>query len=91
MIQEITQSNYLGVRCSRCEERIPVPRRAAALYEELKHGEVSDGQEVKSRAFMLRCKACNEEGVYEIKEMQEFEGTPRVRTSKTQQADVTAW
>jgi ribosomal protein S27E len=91
VIQEITQSHYLGVLCSRCEERIPVPRRAAVLYEELKRGEVSDGQEVKSRAFTLRCKACNEEGVYEIKEMQEFEGTPRARTSKTQQADVTAW
>jgi hypothetical protein len=91
VIQEITRSHYLGVLCSRCEERIPVPRRAAVLYEEVKRGEVSDGQEVKSRAFTLRCKACNEEGVYEIKEMQEIEGTPRARTSKTQHVGVTAW
>jgi hypothetical protein len=90
MIQEITQSHYLGVLCSRCEERIPVPRRAAVLYEELKRGEVSENQDVKSRAFTLRCKACNEEGVYEIKETQEFEGIPRARASKTQQTDLTA-
>ena len=91
MIQEITQSHYLGVPCSRCEERIPVPRWAAVLYEELKRGEVSEGQDVKSRAFTLRCKACNEEGVYQIKEVQEFEGMPRVRASKAENADLTAW
>lgn len=90
MIQEITQSHYLGVLCSRCEERIPVPRRAAVLYEELKRGAVSDGQDVKSRAFTLRCKACNEEGIYENKEIQEFEGIPRVRASKAEHADLGA-
>src|ERR1700723_681995 len=67
MIQEITQSHYCGVLCSRCEERIPVPKRSAELYEELKHGEVSVDQDAKSRAFTLRCKVCNEEGVYGLK------------------------
>ena len=57
MIQEIVQARYRGVLCSRCKERIPVPKRVSVLYEELKHGEATDGQDVKSRAFTLRCKA----------------------------------
>jgi hypothetical protein len=27
MIQEMTRSHYWGVLCSRCKERIPVPKR----------------------------------------------------------------
>jgi hypothetical protein len=91
VIQEITQSRYLAVLCSRCEERLPVPRGAAVLYDELKRGEVSEGQDVQSRAFTPWCKACKEEGVYEIKEIQEFEGIPRVRASKAEHGDLTAW
>lgn len=86
MIQEITQRHYVGVLCSRCTERIPAPNRAAVLYEELKHGEVSDGQDAESRAFTLRCRVCNEEGVYGFKEIQEFEGAPRMRISERKRA-----
>jgi len=82
MIQEITQAQYLGVLCSRCNARIPAPKKTAELYEEIKHGEVSEGQDVKSRAFTLRCKACNEEGVYAMEAIREFEGLPRVRAEK---------
>ncbi len=82
MIQELTQANYLGVLCSRCEERIAAPKKAAALYEELKNGETSEGQDSISRAFTLRCKVCNEEGVYAIEAIREFEGPPRVRAEK---------
>lgn len=79
MIHEITQRHYWGVRCSRCTERIPVPKRAADLYEELTHGEASEGQGAKSCAFTLRCKVCDEEGVYGVLEIQEFEWPPRIR------------
>jgi hypothetical protein len=82
MNQEITQRHYLGVLCSRCKERIPAPKRAAVLYEELKHGEVSDSQDARSRAFTLRCRVCDEEGVYGFTEIREFEGPPRVRISE---------
>jgi hypothetical protein len=82
MIQEITQSHYWGVFCSRCKERIPIPRTTSVLYEELKRGEVSEGQDAKSRAFALRCKVCNEESVYGVKEILEFAGSPRTRTSE---------
>jgi len=82
MIQEIRHVNYLGVLCSRCYARIPAPRKAVVLYEEVKHGEASEVQDSISRAFTLRCKACDEEGVYAMEAMQEFEGPPRVRSSE---------
>jgi hypothetical protein len=86
MIQEITRSNYLGVLCSRCNERIPVPTKTALLYEEPGQSKVSNSHDAKSRAFTLRCKACNEEGVYAVKEIQEFEGPPRVRALNSRRA-----
>jgi hypothetical protein len=58
------------------------------LYEELKRGEVSEGQDAKSRAFTLRCKVCNEESVYGVKEILEFEGPPRIRTSERKRAST---
>jgi L-lactate utilization protein LutB len=82
MIQELTRSHYAGVLCSRCKEAIPVPHRLAALHEELQRDEVTERQDLKSRAFALRCKACDEESVYGIKEVREFEGSPRVRKVK---------
>ena len=54
----------------------------AAFYEELKHSDVSENQDAKSRAFTLRCKACNEEGVYAMEAIREFEGMPRARAEK---------
>jgi L-lactate utilization protein LutB len=86
MIQEMTRAHYLGVLCSRCNERIPVPTKTALLYEELKQGEVSEGQEPVNRAMTLRCKACDEESVYGSNEILEFEGSPRVRTSERTRA-----
>lgn len=86
MIQELTKGQYPGVLCSRCKEPIPVPKRVAVLYEEMKRGELTDREDVKSSAITLRCKICNEEGVYAVKEIQEFEGPPRVRTSERKRA-----
>jgi hypothetical protein len=79
MIQEMAQPQYLGVLCSRCKEPIAVPKRAAILFEELKQGNVTDGQDVKARALILRCKACDGESVYEVREIREFDGWPRTR------------
>ena len=82
MIQETTRSHYLGVLCSRCEAPIAAPRKAAAVYRELKDGETKEGQDSISRAFTLRCKVCNEEGVCVIEAIREFEGLPRARPEK---------
>jgi hypothetical protein len=80
MIQETTQSKYPGVLCSRCKEPIPVPKRIAVLYDEVKRAKLTDREDVKSGAFTLRCKACNEDSVYGTDEIREFDGPPRVRS-----------
>lgn len=77
MIQEAAQT-YPGVLCSHCKATTPVSSKTARLYEELKQVNPDDS---KPRAFTLRCKACNSEGVYDVKVIQEFEGTPRKRAS----------
>jgi hypothetical protein len=86
MIQEMIQPHYLGVPCSRCKQPIAVPKRAAILFEELQQGTVIDGQDEKARALTLRCKACDGEGVYGFKQIQEFQGAPRVRGEKRKSA-----
>jgi ribosomal protein S27E len=83
MIQEATQSRYLGVQCSRCEEPIPIPKRAAVLYERLQLGDLKDAQEVSTNAFTIRCKACDEESVYSVDKIRELEGPARTRKSKS--------
>ena len=86
MILDVKKNRYLGVLCFRCKERIPVPKRTAVVYEGLKRGETSDGKQEGSYSFTLRCKACDEESVYAVEEIGEFEGTPRVRTQKSKSA-----
>jgi hypothetical protein len=86
MIQEITQSRYLGVLCSRCQERIPVTKRAAALYLRLQQGTLSDTEELSTTAFTIRCKACDEESVFGVDKVREFEGPARTRRSKAAKA-----
>lgn len=88
MIHEITQRHYWRVLCSRCTERIPVPKRAAVLYDELTNGEVSGGQDNKSREFTLRCKVCDQESVYGVVETQGFEWPPKVRTFEGKRANT---
>jgi DNA-binding NarL/FixJ family response regulator len=36
-------------------------------------------QHCPDRGFSVRCKVCNEEAVYGVNQVQEFEGTPRAR------------
>jgi hypothetical protein len=74
MIQEATTQHYLGVLCSRCKVEIPVPPRIAMRQLTSK----SD-QDTQPRGFSVRCKVCNEEAVYGVNQIQEFEGTPRTR------------
>ena len=76
MIQEAGTQHYLGVLCSRCKVEIPVPPRIAMRQLTSK----SD-QDTQPRGFSVRCKVCNEEAVYGVNQIQEFEGTPRIRVS----------
>jgi len=73
MIAE-TKRNYRGVLCNRCNEPIPVPSKVISLQDEIEQRNTGT-----RGAFALRCKLCEYEGVYAIKDIQQFDGNPRGR------------
>jgi hypothetical protein len=74
VIQETKKGHYRGVRCSRCREPIPVSEKVASLRSGLNFEEAN-----AVRAFALRCRSCQEEGVYAVDQTQDFEGEPKPR------------
>jgi hypothetical protein len=80
VIQESKKSHYRGVRCSRCREPIPVSEKVASLQPGLNLEETN-----AVRTFALRCRSCEEEGVYAVDQTQDFEGEPKSRRLRVPQ------
>jgi hypothetical protein len=75
--------HYRGVVCGYCRQPIPLP----AIVERIAQGEGEFvGREKSGRMFNLRCRACEREMPYRTSDIVEFEGSPRVRSSRTQQS-----
>jgi hypothetical protein len=85
MIQEAKQQ-YRGVLCVHCRQPIPLPttgsRRAAAPEAENSGQRHDPGPPV----FTLRCRVCQEEGLYTESKFIDCEGTPRMRPSRSRKA-----
>jgi hypothetical protein len=72
---------YSGVTCGYCRQPIPLP----AIVERIARGEGEFvGSEKSGRMFNLRCRACEREMPYRTSDIVEFEGSPRVRSSRLQ-------
>jgi hypothetical protein len=69
MIAEL--KSHLGVSCVRCGELILVSAKVISLQEEIENGETT-----APHAFVARCRVCEYESVYEIKDVQRFDGEP---------------
>lgn len=82
MISELTKS-YRGVLCSRCGEPIAVSAKIVSLQDEQEYRETN-----APRAFALRCKLCESEGVYAINNVQGFDGEPRNRNWRARAAGI---
>jgi hypothetical protein len=80
MIAELTMS-YRAVPCSRCNEPIPVSPRIMTLQDEIEH---ENGNAPSS--FTARCKLCECESVYLIRDVKSFEGEPRKRNLRKRKA-----
>ena len=65
------QKQFRGVSCSRCRLPIPVSTMIVSTMIGSLEGEL--------HAFALRCRACEEEGVYTIADIQSFRGEPTNR------------
>jgi hypothetical protein len=63
--------SYLGVPCLRCGERIVVSAKVVSIQAEIENGELN-----APHAFVARCRMCEYESVYQIKDVQTFDGEP---------------
>jgi hypothetical protein len=63
--------SYRGVSCVRCREPIPVSAKVVSLQDEIAQGENN-----VPHAFPARCYLCEQESVYEIKDLRRFDGEP---------------
>jgi hypothetical protein len=75
---ESEKNSYLGVVCSHCGAAIPVTGKPAKLHQQ-RPGMDSCIEEANTKSFPLRCKACEKEGVYAIKQISGFDGVPKTR------------
>ena len=72
---------YCAVLC-RCNQPIPIPKRVETFQREIERGD----QTRLPQAFILRCRACEHENVYLLKDIQEVEGEPRERIHRAKAA-----
>jgi RNase P subunit RPR2 len=68
------QKRLNRVNCHRCHDRVPVSSKIVRIEQEA----LSDGN-AEVRSFVARCRLCGEESIYQISELQTFEGHPRPR------------
>jgi hypothetical protein len=66
------------VSCVRCNRAIPVSAKVFGIQNEIKSGE----QNVP-HAFVARCQMCENESVYEIKDLKRFDGEPPKRMGRS--------
>lgn len=73
--------SYHGVFCRRCNEPIPVPSKVVSLHDEFEYNEAD-----APGGFVARCRVCEHESVYSIRDVKTFDGEPRKRTRKSRAA-----
>jgi len=70
------EQKYSGVRCYSCGEAIPLPTKSVQKINA--RAEKADAGPTETPiVFNLRCKACEKESFYGVKDIVQIEGTPR--------------
>jgi hypothetical protein len=81
MIQE-AKKQYRGVLCTHCRQPIPLPSSVARQIASHGDGSSAAEHDPGPRVFTLRCRVCQEEGLYTESKFIDCEGTPRTRASQ---------
>ena len=71
------QRTYRGVTCIRCGQPISVSAQVVSLHNEIAHR-----LENLPHSFSVRCQMCEQESVYEMKDLKKFNGQPPIRLTK---------
>ena len=83
MNQEAVQHSYRGVRCMSCRQPIPLPKIVVETDSRLRGLSREHADEHCAQVFSLRCRACEREKPYRASDIMDFEGEPRVRTTRS--------
>lgn len=76
MSVETQKEKYSGVRCYSCGEAIPLSTKTVQKVKA--RAEKADAGPTEAPiVFNLRCKACEKESFYGVKDVVQMEGTPR--------------
>jgi hypothetical protein len=76
-VVDTQEQKYCGVRCYSCGEAIPVPPKAVQkMHARAEKPEAGPAE--NPIVFNLRCKACEKESFYGVKDIAQIEGTPRL-------------
>ena len=84
MSPDAVQQSYRGVRCMSCRQPIPLPTILIEIDSRLRGLTAGNAEEPATRAFSLRCRACEREKPYRMSEIVDFEGEPKTRASRSQ-------
>jgi hypothetical protein len=72
---------YRGVLCRKCNEPIPVSSKVGDRHDAFEYNETDT-----PGGFVARCRVCEHESVYSIRDVKTFDGEPRKRSGKTRRA-----
>jgi hypothetical protein len=75
-VVDTQKENYSGVHCYSCGEAIPLPAKSVQKM----HARAEKPEAALAEhpiVFNLRCKACEKESFYGVKDIVQIEGTPR--------------
>lgn len=84
MNQELTQQSYRGVVCQSCRQPIPLPAIVLHIESSLNQSDSGLEGEKANRAFTLRCRSCDKEMPYGLKDVVVVDGAPKPRVSRAQ-------
>jgi hypothetical protein len=80
MIVEAERMKYRGVLCFHCRRPIPLSARIANVDASLRRVNRSPIEELGPRVFALRCRVCQEEGLYSESHFVDCDGLPLPRS-----------
>ena len=74
MSAQVSSESFRGVLCRHCSKPVRVPRMV--MEKESESHDHNDSNQTEyhliSRVFVLRCRACEKESVYNVNQIQDF-------------------